>query len=117
VHYLFAYPEHAVSHMTVSNETAGEGMEEESVLDGDLADLEPAVRDAVVTALPFAPLCRVDCPGLCSECGARLVDDPGHRHDVGDPRWSALAPLRDAGPHDARPFDAGPATNASTKES
>jgi uncharacterized protein len=62
-------------------------------LEGDLLDLEPALRDAVVPALPFQPVCRDDCPGLCSECGARLADDPGHHHDVVDPRWSALQGL------------------------
>jgi uncharacterized protein len=61
-------------------------------LEGDLLDLEPALRDAVVLALPFQPLCRDDCPGLCVECGARLADDPGHRHDDPvDPRWAALS--------------------------
>src|SRR5258708_34691037 len=35
-------------------------------------------------------MCRDDCPGLCSECGARLADDPEHHHDVADPRWAAL---------------------------
>jgi uncharacterized protein len=62
-------------------------------LEGDLIDLEPVVRDAVVPALPFQPVCRDDCPGLCSECGARLADDPGHHHDVVDPRWAALQGL------------------------
>ncbi|HEU4568839.1 MAG TPA: DUF177 domain-containing protein [Marmoricola sp.] len=63
-------------------------------LEGDLLDLEPVVRDAVVLALPFQPLCRDDCPGLCAECGARLADDPGHRHDEAvDPRWAALQGL------------------------
>ncbi len=47
---------------------------EERFLDGDLLDLEPAFRDAVVLALPLSPLCRDDCPGLCAECGARLAD-------------------------------------------
>ena len=47
-----------------------------SRLEGDLIDLEPLLRDAVVLALPFQPLCRDDCPGLCTECGARLADDP-----------------------------------------
>jgi uncharacterized protein len=60
---------------------------------GDLLDLEPALRDAVVLALPLQPLCREDCPGLCSECGARLEDDPGHGHEVDDPRWAALRGL------------------------
>jgi uncharacterized protein len=67
--------------------------EEVPVLEGDLLDLEPAVRDAVVLTLPVAPLCREDCPGLCSECGARLADEPGHQHEVTDPRWSALQAL------------------------
>jgi uncharacterized protein len=47
----------------------------------------------VVTALPVAPLCEPDCPGLCDQCGARLADDPDHTHEVIDPRWSALQGL------------------------
>ncbi|NYG56415.1 uncharacterized protein BJ989_002719 [Nocardioides perillae] len=64
-------------------------------LEGDLVDLEPLLRDAVVLALPFQPLCEDDCPGLCPECGARLADDPDHTHDAPvDPRWAGLAALR-----------------------
>lgn len=64
-------------------------------LHGDLLDLEPAFRDAAVLALPLAPLCRADCPGLCAECGARLAEaGPGHGHDRPlDPRWARLARL------------------------
>ena len=64
-------------------------------LQGDLLDLEPAFRDAVVLALPLAPLCRPDCPGLCAECGVRLADaGPGHDHDrTLDPRWARLGQL------------------------
>jgi uncharacterized protein len=52
------------------------------VLDGDLLDLEPALRDALVLELPLAPLCAEDCPGLCVQCGMRLADMPaGHGHD------------------------------------
>jgi uncharacterized protein len=65
-----------------------------SRLEGDLIDLEPLLRDAVVLALPYQPLCRDDCPGLCTECGARLADDPEHRHDDPiDPRWAALGEI------------------------
>jgi uncharacterized protein len=65
-------------------------------LEGDLIDLEPLLRDAVVLALPFQPLCSDDCPGLCPECGERLADDPDHQHaDPIDPRWAALTDLTD----------------------
>jgi len=71
-------------------------------LDGDLLDLEPAFRDAVVLALPMSPLCREDCPGLCAECGTPLADaGPGHRHDAAaDPRWAALKQLGDQDDND-----------------
>ena len=69
--------------------------DEVSKLEGDLLDLEPLLRDAVVLALPFQPLCRDDCPGLCAECGARLADDPDHAHEAAiDPRWASLAVLQ-----------------------
>jgi len=67
---------------------------EVSKLQADLVDLEPLLRDAVVLALPFQPLCTEDCPGLCAECGARLADDPSHGHDAPvEPRWAALSGL------------------------
>ena len=57
-------------------------------------DLELALRDALVLTLPFQPLCRQDCAGLCSQCGERLDDlPPDHHHEQLDPRWSALAAL------------------------
>jgi uncharacterized protein len=68
--------------------------DEASRMEGDLIDLEPALRDQVVLALPFQPLCTDDCPGLCPECGVRLVEEPGHQHEDGvDPRWSTLTGL------------------------
>lgn len=68
--------------------------DETSRLDGDLLDLEPVLRDQVVLDLPFQPICREDCLGLCIECGARLNDDPEHSHDDQiDPRWGGLTGL------------------------
>ncbi|WP_206063100.1 DUF177 domain-containing protein [Nocardioides sp. HDW12B] len=76
------------------DEAADAEDDETSRLQGDLLDLEPVLRDAVVLALPFQPLCREDCPGLCAECGARLADDPEHQHEEPvDPRWAALQGL------------------------
>ena len=61
-------------------------------MDGDLADIETPIRDAVVLAMPLNPLCKPDCQGLCSECGERLEKlGPGHSHEKVDPRWSGLA--------------------------
>ncbi len=81
---LFAYPD------SVTDETTDE--DEVHRVDGDVIDIEPVVRDAVVLGVPWTPLCRPDCAGLCPECGQRLDDLPdGHTHEVLDPRWAALA--------------------------
>jgi uncharacterized protein len=86
---LFVYSDQG-SHQAEDEEDDGA-----SRLEGDLLDLEPLLRDAVVLALPFQPLCRNDCPGLCVECGARLADDPEHTHEAAvDPRWAGLAALK-----------------------
>lgn len=66
-----------------------------SRLEGTLLDLEPLVRDQVVLELPFMPVCREDCAGLCPTCGANLNDDPDHTHgEVIDARWQKLAGLQ-----------------------
>lgn len=61
----------------------------------DHVDLEPLIRDSVVLALPFQPVCTPDCPGLDPVTGERLADHAAApAPDVIDPRWSALAGLR-----------------------
>jgi uncharacterized protein len=87
---LYYYPRTKASLTQDGDEEAAELPE----LEGDLLDLEPTVRDAVVLALPFQPLCRADCAGLCPHCGVRLDDaEPGHHHEQLDPRWAALGSL------------------------
>ena len=73
-------------------QNGGDDDEDGYSLDGGLLDLEPALRDVLVLALPLAPRCQEDCPGLCAECGVRLAQaGPGHHHGpVPDPRWAAL---------------------------
>lgn len=84
---LFAYPDSATDETTESDEVG-------RVVD-DTVDLEQAIVDAVGLALPFAPLCRPDCAGLCSECGIALAEaEPGHHHERIDPRWAKLAAMR-----------------------
>jgi uncharacterized protein len=88
---LYAYPDSETDETTDADEV--------SRLQGDYLDLEPALRDAVVLAMPTNPLCRDDCPGLCSECGVHWDDlPPDHSHDVVDPRWAALQSMQDPDP-------------------
>lgn len=62
-------------------------------LAGDVVDLEPLARDALLLELPLAPLCSDACRGLCPRCGADLnAGDCGCPAAV-DPRWSALDQL------------------------
>jgi uncharacterized protein len=78
-----------------------ETAEDDSVLDGDLLDLEPVFRDAVVLALPLSPVCSDDCAGLCVECGIKLAEaGPDHRHEQSDARWAALQGLEVANDED-----------------
>jgi uncharacterized protein len=96
---LFAYADRAAHHHEVAADSEEDDVHE---LVGDLIDLEPVLRDAVVPTLPFQPVCRDDCPGLCSECGMRLADDPDHHHEVIDPRWSALSGMLSQDPQEKR---------------
>jgi uncharacterized protein len=48
-----------------------------------------AVREAVILSVPGMPLCRTDCRGLCTECGANLnstgCDHSGNAPDGSGP--------------------------------
>ncbi|HEX5565849.1 MAG TPA: YceD family protein [Streptomyces sp.] len=90
---MFSYPD--ADDRSRFAETDDDAEDEETFhLVGDLLDLEPVLRDAVVLSLPLQPVCQEDCPGLCPRCGARLADDPDHDHDEAvDIRWAALEGL------------------------
>jgi uncharacterized protein len=83
---LFAYPDSATEATTEEDEVG-------HVVD-DYIDLEQAIVDAVGLELPLSPVCRTDCPGLCPQCGVALATaDPGHHHDIIDPRWAKLTEM------------------------
>lgn len=82
---LFAYPDSTTEATTEEDEVGH--------IVGDTIDLEQPIVDAVGLELPFAPLCRPDCPGLCPECGVSLAAEPGHHHDRIDPRWAKLTQM------------------------
>jgi uncharacterized protein len=59
-------------------------------------DLSAWARDGLVLALPDKILCRPECAGLCPVCGVDLNAQPHeHEDDEQDPRWAALAELRE----------------------
>ena len=95
---MFSYPD-ADDRGRVIAEPGDDAEDDEDrlFLEDGLFDLEPLLRDAVVLALPMQPVCRDDCPGLCSACGARLADDPDHHHEVTDIRWAALQEFQQNG--------------------
>jgi uncharacterized protein len=54
-------------------------------------DPDQMIRDAVGVELPFAPVCRPDCRGLCSRCGGDLnLDGCTCTEPEIDPRWNGL---------------------------
>lgn len=83
---------------------ASESEDDGYLLDGDLLDLEPALRDALVLDLPLSPLCSDDCAGLCSRCGVKLADaEPGHSHPDDGGVWAVLKDM--FGPEDRATAD------------
>ncbi|MEU6388885.1 YceD family protein [Streptomyces sp. NPDC046939] len=94
---MFSYPD-ADDRGRVKAEPGDDAEDDEDrlFLEDGLFDLEPVLRDAVVLALPMQPVCQEDCEGLCSECGVRLSDEPGHHHDAVDIRWAALQGLAES---------------------
>lgn len=62
---------------------------------GEQLDLLEMARQNVLLAVPLAPLCRTDCPGLCPQCGADLqTASCSCSRAERDDRWSALDALR-----------------------
>jgi uncharacterized protein len=66
-------------------------------LDGEVADLETPIRDAVLLAVPIGPTCKPDCRGLCASCGGDLNTGacPGHDEE-GDSPFASLRELFDS---------------------
>jgi uncharacterized protein len=66
--------------------------DEYPVTEGNV-DLEPMIRDAIVLSMPFAPLCRPDCLGLCERCGGDRNIGECTCPPAEDPRWAPLLGL------------------------
>ncbi|MFC5532385.1 YceD family protein [Cohnella yongneupensis] len=58
---------------------------------GERIDLTPFLVEELVVQLPYAPLCKEDCKGLCPECGANRNEQSCGCNTVAiDPRLAAL---------------------------
>jgi uncharacterized protein len=62
--------------------------------EGEAIDLEPLLREQFVLAVPYAPLCREDCKGLCPQCGIDRNTDTCRCEAPIDPRLAALKGLK-----------------------
>ena len=83
---LFAYPD-SLTEATTEEDEVGRVV-------NDFVDLRQPIVDAVGLELPFSPVCRTDCPGLCPKCGVAMATaEPDHHHDDIDPRWAKLTTM------------------------
>ncbi|WP_369128232.1 YceD family protein [Paenibacillus larvae] len=58
----------------------------------DYIDLSPYILENVMVSLPYAPLCKEACKGLCPNCGTNLNHQQcGCETDKIDPRLAGLA--------------------------
>ncbi len=63
-------------------------------------NLEPTLREQLILALPYAPLCREDCKGLCARCGKDFNEGPcscpveAPEPEVKPDRWAALRDIK-----------------------
>jgi uncharacterized protein len=58
--------------------------------------LEQALAEQILLAVPIRELCRAECKGLCPHCGRNLnAEECNCQPSAPDPRWSALGEMRD----------------------
>lgn len=77
------------------DETVGEeGVE----LEGTVLDVDNIVKNNILVELPIRYLCKDDCKGICSQCGADLnITECGCSHEQIDERFAVLKQLLDSG--------------------
>lgn len=88
------FTEHFVQVSDEDKLAAFEGTDEEDRIPvvGDVIELTPFLEQAVNLALPYSPLCRQDCAGLCPECGVnRNEEQCSCNTERIDPRLADLA--------------------------
>jgi uncharacterized protein len=65
-------------------------------------ELDEAVREELILAVPVYTLCRSECAGICPQCGADLNSGTCKCTPPTDTRWAALEALKSTIPKDER---------------
>ncbi|MFC1650770.1 DUF177 domain-containing protein [Candidatus Latescibacterota bacterium] len=69
----------------------------------DSIDISENVHDALLLAVPLKPVCKDDCKGLCTQCGANLnISDCSCAKNNTDSRWQALSKLANKSSEDKK---------------
>ncbi|HEV2704811.1 MAG TPA: DUF177 domain-containing protein [Pyrinomonadaceae bacterium] len=89
----------AVGEEAVAGEREIRGDEPDfSFYESGAVDIDELVREQLLLALPSRFRCGEECKGLCPHCGADLNRETcACEHKEIDPRWSALAALKEKG--------------------
>ena len=67
-------------------------------LEGTLLNVDNIVKNNIVAELPIRFLCKEDCKGICSQCGADLnITECNCKHEHFDERFAVLKKLLDSG--------------------
>ena len=94
----FYYPINVGFHLNLVES----GMQEEFTPDEDViffdrdeVEIQPFMEQLVFSEIPFAPICGVECKGLCPQCGTNQnLSQCQCRHENTDPRWDKLKDLK-----------------------
>ena len=88
--YLTYHSEEALEGVAENQEVAPDEMDT-GFITGEELDLGEVIKEQLLLNIPMKPLCRDDCKGICSKCGADLNESPcGCKTDGVDPRLQVL---------------------------
>jgi len=91
-HSSIPFAEHFKLASSESTEEVSEDEESDVIeLGDDHLDLQLYVEEYLLLFMPFAPLCKADCKGLCAQCGTNLNEEQCTcSNEKIDPRLASL---------------------------
>ena len=89
----FDKPYHVSLERMLASELEDEDNDEIILLEDGSFDLGELAREAFILNMDTKTLCREDCKGLCSGCGANLNNEACRCKKEPDSRWAALQKL------------------------